>query len=158
MQNINVNQSAPGGYTPAQTRAAFNQAMGKAHAEADMRYNMKPLDKAGMSRAPGGQYMAGIASAQNLADGVAAAYGGTQSDAVSNAGTDLASQGARESLGLGVSAVQQQAAYAQALAALQRQQASSNFQTGILGGLLGNIGSATKSGGTSTWMDNFLGY
>jgi chorismate synthase len=157
--NIAVNPPNPNGYNPQQTRAAFNQAMAKAHSDADMRYNMKPLDKAGMSRGGAQQYMAGIASAKNLADGVSQAYAAPVNDAVSNANLGLADKAAAEGLGLGISQIAQQNQYANALAALQRQQAAYGFQNNILGGLLGNFGGVGKNASPgSGWLDNFLGY
>lgn len=149
--NYNVNLPSPPGYNPQQTRAAFNQAMAKAHSEADQRYNMKPLDKAGMSRGGAQQQMAGISGAQNLADGIAQAYGTRTNDAMANANLALANQAAAEGLGLGVSGIAQQNQYANALEALQRQQAAYGFQNNLLGGLLGG-------GQSSGWLDNFLGY
>lgn len=157
--NVAVNPQNPIGYTPQQTRGAFNQAMAKAHADSDMRYNMKPLDKAGMSRGGAQQYMAGISSARNLADGIAQAYGARTNDAVSNAQLGLADQAAAEGLGLGVSQIAQQNQYANALSALQRQQAAYNFQNNILGGLLGNFGGIGRNTSPSSgWLDNYLGY
>lgn len=157
--NVAVNQQNPLGYTPQQTRAAFNQAMAKAHSDADMRYNLKPLDKAGRSRGGAQQYMAGIASARNLADGIAQAYGVRSADAASNANIGLANQAAAEGLGLGVSQIAQQNQYANALQALQRQQAAYGFQNNILGGLLGNFGGIGRNTSASSgWLDNFLGY
>jgi hypothetical protein len=151
--NYFVNTPNATGYTPQQTGGAFNNAMAKAHAEADPRYNMKPLDKAGTSRGAGQQYMAGISSAQNLASGIAAAYNTPVQDASTNATIDLGNRAAAEGLGLGVSAIAQQNQYANALAALQRQQAAFNLQNNLLGGLLG--GNNRSSG---NWLDNFLGY
>jgi hypothetical protein len=148
--NYNINLPGAQGYTPQQTRGAFNQSMATAHAEGDPRYNMKPLDRAGASRGGGQQFMAGISSAQNIAKGVAAAYGGTTSDAMKNADIDLANQASREGVGLGAGGIAQQNQYANALASLQRQQAAQSFQQNLLGGLLG--------GGGGGWLDNFLGY
>lgn len=148
--NYSVNIPGAVGYTPQQTRAAFNTALAEAHASADPRYNMKPLDKAGMSRGGAQQFSAGIASAQNLADGVAKAYQTPMQDAVTNASIDQANAAAREGMGLDVFGIDQQANYARALESLTRQQAARNFQSQALGGLLG--------GGGSGWLDNFLGY
>jgi hypothetical protein len=148
--NYQINLPGAQGYTPQQTRGAFNQAMATAHAEGDPRYNMKPLDKAGASRGGGQQFMAGIASAQNLAKGVAAAYGVPTADAMQNASIELGNQAAREGVGLGAGGIAQQNQYANALASLQRQQAAQSFQQNLLGGLLG--------GGGGGWLDNFLGY
>jgi chorismate synthase len=150
--NYNVNLPSPAGYNPQQTRGAFNTALAQAHADADPRYNMKPLDKAGMSRGGSQRQMAGISSAQNLAGGVAKAYGVQSDDAMANANLALANQAAAEGLGLGVSGIAQQNQYANALDALQRQQAAYGFQQNLLGGLLGG------GGQSSGWLDNFLGY
>ncbi len=138
--NFNVSVPQVPGYTPDQTRAAFNQQLAQAHAAADPRYNMKPMDRAGVSRGGAQQAMAGIASAQNLAEGIAKAYTGQLSDAQFNAG--LGNQSAAESLGLSMSGIAQQQQYANALAALQRQQQ----QQGILSGLLNGD------------MNSFLGF
>lgn len=149
--NYNVNLPNATGYSPQQTRGAFNNAMAKAHSEADPRYNMKPLDKAGASRGGSQRMQAGIASAQNLADGIAAAYAVPAADAASNANIGLANAGASEGLGLGVGNIAQQNQYANALAALQRQQSQREFVGSVLGGLTGG---GLAGGG----LDNFLGY
>jgi hypothetical protein len=141
--NAYVNQQAPQGYTPQQTTAAFNQRMAQAHAQADMRYNMKPLDRGGMSRGQGQAGLAGISSAQNLADGLARAYGQNLEDAQTNAQTQLRGAAAREGLGQNVSQLAMQTQYADALASLQRQQIMGQ---GVLGGLMGGN------------LTNFLGY
>jgi hypothetical protein len=150
--NINVSVPQVPGYTPRQSQAAFNQTMAEAHAAADPRYNLKPLDRAGFSRGASQQHLAGISAAQNLAEGIAKAYSGQARDAAVNSGTALGNAQASEGLGLSTGAIAQQQQYANALAALQRQQNAMNMTQGILGGLLGN-------GGTSSnWLDNFLGY
>lgn len=138
--NFNVSVPQVQGYSPAQTRAAFNQQMATAHASADPRYNMKPMDRAGFSRGGAQNAMAGISSAQNLADGIARAYGNQLNDAQFNAG--LGNQAAAEALGLGMSGIAIQQQYANAMAALQRQQQ----QQGVLAGLLGGN------------LDGFLGF
>lgn len=142
--NIDVNTPYAAGFTPRQTGAAFNQQLAEAHAASDPRYNMKPLDRAGMSRGGAQQNLAGIASAQNLAEGIARAYGQKMTDAQFNAKTSLGNAAAQEGLGLDVAQLQQQQQYADALAALQRQQTMTG---GLLGGLLGGQG-----------LNNFLGY
>lgn len=138
--NFNVTVPQVTGFSPQQTRAAFNQQMAQAHASADPRYNMKPMDRAGLSRGGAQNSMAGIASAQNLAEGIAKAYQGQLQDAQFNAG--LGNQSAAEGLGLGLSGLALQQQYANAMAALQRQQQ----QQGLLSGLLGGN------------IDNFLGF
>lgn len=140
--NYQINSPSVPGMPDALTRAAFNQQMAQAHAAADSRYNMKPLDRSGFSRGAGQAAMAGIGSAQNLAQGVARAYAGNLQDAQTNAATQLGNQAAAEQLGLGVSGIGLQQSYANALAALQRQQQ----QRGVLSNLLGGN------------VDSFLGF
>jgi hypothetical protein len=130
-------------YSP---RGVFNSGMANAQAESDLRYNMKPLDRAGVSRGAGRQYMAGISSARNLADGVAQAYGQQAASAATRAARELADRAADESLGLGAAGITQQDSYARALNALQRQQMVYNYANSALGGLLGGN------------IDNFLGF
>lgn len=131
------------GYTPRQMDASFNQSMAAAHQAADPRFAVKGLDRQGMSRGAGQQYMGGISSARSLADGVAQAYSQNLADQAANA--DISNDAMAEGFGLGIGAIGQQAQYASALAALQRQQQA--MQGNILGGLL-------SSGGLS----QFLGY
>lgn len=141
---MRVNTPQAYGYTPRQTQAAFNTSIAEAHQKSDQRYNAKPLDRAGTSRGAGQNYMAGISASQNLADGIAAAYSQSVDDQARNASIDLANAQSQESAGLDYSAIAQQNNYANALAALQRQQ---NMTSGnALGGLLG--------GG----LTQFLGY
>lgn len=142
--NTFVNQQVPQGYSPRQTAGAFNQRMAQAHAASDMRFNTKPLDKAGVSRGAGQAGQAGIASAKNLADGVAAAYEQQLGDAATNAQMQMRGNVTRETLGQNVSQLSAQNQYADALAALQRQQ---TMTSGVLGGLMGGGG-----------LTNFLGY
>ena len=150
MQNYQINVPQAIGLTPAQQRAGFNTAMADAHASADPRFNMKPLDRVGMSRGKGQAMQAGIASARNLADGVARAYGQQAQDAVANAGVELGNQRAEEGFGLNVSGIDAQNRYAAALDALQRQQMQQAFTQNILGGLLG--------GGPGQDLTGFLGF
>lgn len=135
------------GMTPQQTRGAFNTAMAQAQADADLRYNMKPLDRAGMSRGGAQQLNAGISSAGNLAEGIRKAYSVPAADAAMNAGIGLANAAAQEGTGLGVSQLDQQNRYANALDALQRQQAATRYRGQVLGGLMGG-----------DWLTGFLGY
>lgn len=138
------------GFTPQQTRAAFNQQLAEAQASADPRYNMKPMDRAGWSRGGAQNAMAGISSAQNLADGIARAYAGQLQDAQANAGIGLGNRQSSEQAGLSMNALQQQMNYQAALDALQRQQNAMNFNQGLLGGLLGQ--------GGASGLNSFLGF
>jgi hypothetical protein len=141
------------------TRGAFNNAMAQAQADSDHRFQMKEWDRNGVSRGRGTQAMAGIKAANALSEGIAKAYQVPQQDAVTDAGNTLQFQQMQEGLGLGTSAVAQQAEYANALAALQRQQNAMQFTGNVLGGLMGAAGGAMGSGrGGSNWLDSFLGY
>jgi hypothetical protein len=104
---------------------------------------VKGLDRPGASRGAGRQYLAGIQSSQNLADGIAKAYGQNLDDQATNAGINLGNQTLAEGTGLSAGAIAQQQRYSDALAALQRQQ---QMQSGALNGLLGGN------------LDNFLGF
>ena len=145
--NFNVNMPQVPGFTPRQTQAQFNQQMAEAHAAADPRYNIKPLDRAGFSRGAGQRQLAGISSAQNLAEGIAKAYSGQLQDEAANAGIGMGNAVAQEGTGLSMGALGEQQRYAAALAALQRQQSAMNMSQNALGGLLGNSS-----------LDNFLGF
>lgn len=143
--NTTTNLQAP--QTSGLTGAAFNNALAQAQASADPRFNMKEFDRPGISRGQGTQSNAGIKAAQSLSDGVAAAYQIPMQSAVSEAENDLTYQQQREQLGLGVSGLGMQSDYANALAALERQQQARQFQGNVLGGLM-----------QGNWLDNFLGY
>jgi hypothetical protein len=129
------------------TGAAFNNALAAAQASADPRFNQKEWDRPGISRGMGTQSNAGIKAAQSLSDGVAAAYQIPMQSAVGDAEDDLSAQQRREQLGLGVTGLGMQSDYANALAALERQQQAMQFQGNALGGLLGGFN-----------LDSFLGY
>ena len=159
MYDVNVNATPPK-MTP-KTQAAFDNAMAKAQASADPRFNMKQMDRSGISRGQGTRAQAGIQAAQSLADGVSQAYQIPAQDAVTDAGNNLQYQQSTENFGLGAGSIGMQNDYANALAALQRQQNSMNFQGNVLSGLMGsmgNIGGGGQSGNISGWLDNFLGY
>ena len=140
------------------TQAAINTGIAKAQAEADTRFQQKEYDRNGISRGRGTQAMAGIKSAQALSDGLARAYQVPMQDAVADAGNNLQYETQRENYGLGISGIAQQNDYANALAALQRQQAALNFTGNALGGLLGSIGNIGGGGNKGNWLDSFLGY
>lgn len=141
--NVQTRTPVAQGYTPQQMQANFNQQMAEAHQSADPRWAAKGLDRPGASRGAGRQYLAGIQSSQNLADGIAKAYGQNLDDQATNAGINLGNQTLAEGTGLSAGAIAQQQRYSDALAALQRQQ---QMQSGALNGLLGGN------------LDNFLGF
>lgn len=105
------------GYSPP---ALFNNQVANAQASADQRYNQKALDRPGMSRGAGSVYHAGIAGAQAMADGIAAAYSNQADDAVTRATGGLAAEQGQEQYAQALGALQQQNAYANAMSGLQR--------------------------------------
>lgn len=118
------------------TQGAFNNAVAKAQASSDQRFNMKQYDRPGVSRSAGTRAMAGIQGANSLAQGLVDAYQIPATDAATNADNDLQYQRAREQYGLGISGIASQNDYANALSALQRQQDLMNYPGTALGGLL----------------------
>ena len=124
-----------------------NNALAEAQAAADPRFNMKPMDRSGVSRGRGTMGIAGIQAAQNLVDGIAKAYQSQAQDAVTDANNTLQYQTNQENFGQGVSNIAMQNDYANALAALQRTQGIMQFQGNALGGLLGNAGNIGSSFG-----------
>lgn len=143
--NVGTNTFAPQA-TP-NTQGAFNTALAQAQAAADPRFNMKALDRSGVSRGRGTAGIAGIQAAQNLADGIAKAYQIPAQDAITDANNTLQYQTNQENFGQGVSNIAMQNDYANALAALQRTQGIMQFQGNALGGLLGNAGNIGSSFG-----------
>lgn len=129
------------------SQGAFNTALAQAQAAADPRFNMKPMDRSGVSRGRGTAGIAGIQAAQSLAEGVAQAYRGQAQDAATDAENTLQYQSNQENFGQGVSNIAMQNDYANALAALQRNQNIMQFQGNALGGLLGNAGNLGNSFG-----------
>lgn len=143
--NIQTRTPTAQGYSPRQIKSNFNQKMAEAHQSADPSWAAKGLDRPGSSRGAGRKYMAGIQSAQNLANGISEAYTQQANDQAFNASVNLANQQLAEGTGLEAGAIAMQQNYADALAAIQRQQQVQ----GILGGLLGS-----GSGG----LNSFLGF
>lgn len=130
MNQVSIDSSRlPRGFTPQQQVGNFNTQMALALAAGDPRYQMKRLDRAGLSRGGAQANQAGIKGAQDLADGIAAAYQGQIDDAQYNALADLNSQVSQEQFGQALGGLQQQQAYANQMALLQRQ----NALIGLLG-------------------------
>jgi hypothetical protein len=127
-------------------QGTFNTAVAKAQASADPRFNMKAMDRNGVSRSAGTAATAGIQAAENLAAGIAAAYGQRDADAVADANNTLQFQANQENFGLGVAGIAAQNDYANALAALQRTQNTLQYQGNALGGLVGNAGNTSSFG------------
>lgn len=128
------------------TQGMFNTAMANAQASADPRFHMKAMDRNGVSRGQGTLATAGIQAAQSLADGIAQAYQIPAQDAATNANTTLQYQTNQENFGQGTSNIAMQNDYANALAALQRNQNVLQYQGNALGGLLGNVGNLGSFG------------
>jgi cytidylate kinase len=95
----------------------------------DVRYNLKPLDRPGMSRGAGQRQHAGAKAATAMADGIADAYGQRAQSANNAALAGLTAEQGQEQFAQALGALQQQNAYANAMAQLQ--------QAGALRGLLG---------------------
>ena len=128
------------------TQGVFNTAFANAQAAADPRFNMKAMDRNGVSRGKGTLATAGIQAAQSLADGIAQAYSQQSQDAATNANNTLQYQTNQENFGQGASSIAMQNDYANALAALQRNQNVLQYQGNALGGLLGSVGNSSNLG------------
>lgn len=96
----------------------FNTGMAQAQATGDQRANLKPLDRAGLSRGGAAQQAAASRGGAQMAQGIADAYGRQVATASDLSNMALQGQMRQEQM-------------AQALAALQSRQ-----QMGILQGLL----------------------
>ena len=131
MSTVKSNQPYPQGFTPKQMGAQFNNDYANAMASGDPRYQMKQLDRPGMSRGAGQMNQAGIKASQDVADGIAQAYGNQLQSQQYNANLGLQNQAQAEQFGQALQGLQSQASYANQMAAMQRQNA--------LYGLIGNL-------------------
>lgn len=138
MNTVSVGTQYPVGYSPQQMQAAFNNAQAQAMAMGDPRGALKRgnLIRPGMSVGRAQMNQAGIQGAQDMADGIAAAYGQNLQQGAYNAGTQLQGQQANEQFAQALGGLQQQQNYAQQSEALQRQGMMMNMFGNILGGLL----------------------
>ena len=127
LNRVNVQQPLP---TPPST-APSASGMARAYASADPRFNMKPYDRAGMSRGRGQAAKAGIDAAQGFSQSIADVYDNQLKQQASNADAMLQLQQGQEQYAQALGGLQSQATYADQMAALQRQ--------GILYGLLGDV-------------------
>lgn len=132
MNTVTYGQPVARGIPADTRRRAFNYAEATALASADPRYNLKTLDRAGFSRGQGQLNQAGIEAARSLSEGMAAANTQALDLGSYNANLALQADSAREQNAQALSGLQSQNAYANQMAALQRQQ----MITGLLGGLL----------------------
>lgn len=136
MNSVYTNQPLPKGLSDRQKSAQFNTQMANAMAAGDPRFTIKQYDRGGISRGGTQLNQAGIDAAKNLSEGVSQAYATSLGNAQYDSGVQLQGEQARESNAQALGALQQQNAYANQLAALQRQQMGMNFMTSLLGGLL----------------------
>lgn len=136
MNQVTYGQPVARGVPDRTRQKAFNFAEATALASADPRYTLKPLDRAGLSRGGGQMNQAGIDAARNLSEGMSAANMQGLDLGNFNANLALQSDSAREQNAQALGGLQSQNAYADQMAALQRQQMMTNMFTGILGGLL----------------------
>jgi hypothetical protein len=116
--------------TPPSTTPS-STGLARAYASADPRFNMKQYDRAGVSRGRGQKAQAGIKAAQNFSQGIASVYDDQLQRQAQNANAMLGLQQGQEQYAQALGGLQSQAAYADQMAALQRQ--------GILYGLLGDV-------------------
>lgn len=114
---------------PSATPSASGIA--RARAAADPRYNIKALDRAGVSRGRGSAAQAGITAAQGFASAIADVYDDQLRRQSDNANAMLQLHRGQEEYGQALGGLQAQAVYGDQLAALQRQ--------GVLYGLLGDL-------------------
>lgn len=110
----------------------FNNQYAAALAMGDPRMAAKQYDRAGLSRGRAQWNQAGIDAAQKMADGVAEAYGTQLANNVYNSNAQLQSQQANEAYGQALGGLNQQSAYANQMAALQRQGTVMNLLSGLL--------------------------
>jgi hypothetical protein len=120
MNNVNLAQPPLPSYDYRANPSPFNAGMAQAHAAGDVRYNLKPLDRPGMSRGAGQRQHAGAKAATAMADGIADAYGQQAQQANTAALAGLTAEQGQEQFAQALGALQQQNAYANAMAQLQR--------------------------------------
>jgi hypothetical protein len=136
MNRVDYSQPVARGTPQAVRRKAFNTAEASALASADPRYTLKQLDRGGLSRGRGQMNQAGIEAARNLSEGMSAANMQDLELGSYNANLALQADTAREQNAQALGGLQSQNAYADQIAALQRQQMMNSMFTGLLGGLL----------------------
>ena len=136
MNSVQLNQTPPTGLAPQSINAALNNRLAVALSMGDPRMAVKRYDRAGISRGGAQWNQAGIDAAQRLSDGVADAYSTQIKDLAYNAGLQLQGEQAREQTAQALGGLQQQRAYSDQMAALQRQQTMLGFAGGLLRGLM----------------------
>lgn len=131
MNNVTAYRPSAFGVPARQMQSQMNNSVANAMAMGDPRLNVKQYDRAGISRGAAQWNQAGIDAASRIADGVADAYG--QDLQARQFNTNLQRQGAydRENNALALGALNQQNAYADQLAAMQRQQVAASLLSGL---------------------------
>lgn len=128
MNNVQLYQQTPEGIPDNQRQAAFNNNYARALAAGDPRYQLKEIDRAGMSRGQGAYNQAGIQASQAMGDGIADAYSQDLQTRQYNANINSGDQ----EYGMALARLLQQNRYADQMAALQRQ----NALIGLMGSFL----------------------
>lgn len=136
MNQVQINDKLPTGLTAAQLQKDLNSRYSRALSMGDPRFNMKQLDRGGLSRGAAQRNQAGIDAAQNVANGVAEAYGNDLTNRAYNSSLLLQGQTGLEQQAQALGGLQQQNNYANQMAGLQRQQMGMNLFSSLLGGLL----------------------
>lgn len=132
MNQVQTAAPLPAALSAQAMQAQMNNQMAQAYAMGDPRFSLKQYDRPGFSRGAAQMNQAGIDAAKNIAEGVAQAYSGNLANQQANALTGLQGSLAQEQNAQALGALNQQNAYANQMAALQRQ----NQIMGLLGGLL----------------------
>lgn len=136
MNSVQINSKLPTGLTQDQLQKDLNSRYSRALSMGDPRFNMKQLDRGGLSRGAAQRNQAGIDAAQNVANGVAEAYGNDLTNRMYNSNLLLQGQAAQEGQAQALGGLQQQNNYANQMSRLQRQQMGMNLFSSLLGGLL----------------------
>jgi hypothetical protein len=133
MNNVALYQQNPLTQPQRLPGSAFNNDMAFALAAGDPRYQMKRLDRGGFSRGGAQRNQAGIVGAQDMTKGIADAYTNAMQSAGTDAMNDLQWRAGQEQYSQALGGLQQQNAYANQMAMLQRQQTMMGLLTGLLG-------------------------
>lgn len=96
INNVQIQQPVIPGYSFKYGPGLFNQNMAQAQAAGDERFQMKQLDRAGMSRGGAQRQQANAQGANAIANGIAQAYGQLTQDDAGIAGMSMESQGDQE--------------------------------------------------------------
>lgn len=136
MNTVAMQPAARIGITPGASRAQRNTGVANAQAMADVRFNQKKLDRRGFSRGRAQANQASIDGASGSANALADLYNRELQSNTYNSQAMLDSDAMRERYGQQLWNLQSGAAYGDAMAALQREQAMMDFGSGILRGLM----------------------